>query len=175
VFGSVVVVAFQIAFRAEIHANDVFSFLKNHFWHQHIKTIQKVQTALNFSKKKNFKIWWNAVTNTIPNGETSLKPYSTFSFLEEDRRWMKSRRQWPANAPSFCPYIYIYIYIYIYTIWNLSKIFLKNKKYILFWCISKQKVFWKATIIILLNTTVDKPKVIILISLNIMKIHVTFD
>jgi hypothetical protein len=27
----VVVVAFQIAFRAEIHANDVFSFFKNHF------------------------------------------------------------------------------------------------------------------------------------------------
>jgi len=55
VFGSVVVVAFQIAFRAEIHANDVFSFFKNHFLHQHIKTIQKVQTALNFSKKKNLK------------------------------------------------------------------------------------------------------------------------
>ena len=54
-FGSVVVVAFQIAFRAEIHANDVFSFFKNHFLHQHIKTIQKVQTALNFSKKKNLK------------------------------------------------------------------------------------------------------------------------
>jgi len=52
VFGSVVAVAFQIAFRAEIHANDVFSFLKNYFWHQHIKTIQKVQTALNFRKKK---------------------------------------------------------------------------------------------------------------------------
>jgi hypothetical protein len=31
VFGSVVAVAFQIAFHAEIHANDVFSFLKNHF------------------------------------------------------------------------------------------------------------------------------------------------
>jgi hypothetical protein len=31
VFGSVVVVAFQIAFRAEIHANDIFSFFKNHF------------------------------------------------------------------------------------------------------------------------------------------------
>jgi hypothetical protein len=28
---SVVVVAFQIAFRAEIHANDVFLFFKNHF------------------------------------------------------------------------------------------------------------------------------------------------
>ena len=52
VFDSVVVIAFQIAFRAEIHANDVFSFFKNHFWHQYIKTIQKVQTALNFSKKK---------------------------------------------------------------------------------------------------------------------------
>jgi hypothetical protein len=31
VFGSVVVVAFQIAFRAEIYANDVFLFFKNHF------------------------------------------------------------------------------------------------------------------------------------------------
>jgi hypothetical protein len=31
VFGSVVVVAFQIAFRAEIHANDIFLFFKNHF------------------------------------------------------------------------------------------------------------------------------------------------
>jgi hypothetical protein len=51
----VVVGAFQIAFRAEIHVNDVFLFFKNYFWHQHIKTIQKVQTALNFSKKKNSK------------------------------------------------------------------------------------------------------------------------
>jgi hypothetical protein len=31
VFGSVVVVAFQIAFRAEIHANDIFLFFKNYF------------------------------------------------------------------------------------------------------------------------------------------------
>jgi hypothetical protein len=31
VFGSVVAVAFQIAFRAEIHVNDVFSFFKNYF------------------------------------------------------------------------------------------------------------------------------------------------
>jgi hypothetical protein len=53
VFGSVVAGAFQIAFRAEMHANDVFLFFKNHFLYQHIKTIQKVQTALNFSKKKN--------------------------------------------------------------------------------------------------------------------------
>jgi len=53
VFSSVVAGAFQIAFRAEMHANDVFLFFKNYFWHQHIKTIQKVQTTLNFSKKKN--------------------------------------------------------------------------------------------------------------------------
>jgi hypothetical protein len=31
VFGSIVAGAFQIAFPAEIHANDVFSFFKNHF------------------------------------------------------------------------------------------------------------------------------------------------
>jgi hypothetical protein len=30
-FGSVVVIAFQIAFRAKIHANDVFLFFKNYF------------------------------------------------------------------------------------------------------------------------------------------------
>ena len=51
-FDNVVVVTFQIAFCAEIHANDIFLFLKNYFWHQHIKTIQKIQTTLNFNKKK---------------------------------------------------------------------------------------------------------------------------
>jgi len=30
-FSSVVVIAFQITFRAEMHANDVFLFFKNHF------------------------------------------------------------------------------------------------------------------------------------------------
>jgi hypothetical protein len=30
-FGSVVAVTFQIAFRAKMHANDVFLFFKNHF------------------------------------------------------------------------------------------------------------------------------------------------
>ena len=55
-FGSVVAVVFQIVFRAEKHVNNVSSFFKNYFWYQHIKTIQKVQTALNFSKKKKKKI-----------------------------------------------------------------------------------------------------------------------
>jgi len=31
VFGSVVAGAFKIAFCAEIHANDIFSFFKNYF------------------------------------------------------------------------------------------------------------------------------------------------
>jgi hypothetical protein len=30
-FGSVIVGAFQIIFRAKMHANDVFLFFKNHF------------------------------------------------------------------------------------------------------------------------------------------------
>jgi hypothetical protein len=66
-FGSVIVGAFQIIFRAKIHANDVFSFFKNHFWHQHIKTIQNVQTILNFSKKKYFKFFRNAGWIAFPN------------------------------------------------------------------------------------------------------------
>ena len=31
VFGSVVIVAFQITFRVKIHANDIFLFFKNYF------------------------------------------------------------------------------------------------------------------------------------------------
>ena len=52
-FRSVVAVAFQSVFRAEIHQNDVFLFLKNYFWDQH-KTIQNAQKKLIFNKKKWF-------------------------------------------------------------------------------------------------------------------------
>jgi hypothetical protein len=52
VFNSMVAGAFQITFRAKMHANDFFLFFKNYFWHQHIKTTQNIQTILNFSKKK---------------------------------------------------------------------------------------------------------------------------
>ena len=67
-FGSVVMVAvaFQIIFRTEMHANDVFLFFKNYFWHQHIKTIQNIQNTLNFSKKK-FKIFWERGLHRVPN------------------------------------------------------------------------------------------------------------
>jgi hypothetical protein len=60
----VVAIAFQITFCAKMHANDVFSFFKNYFWHQHIKTIQNI---LNFSKKK-LNFFGNAVCTAFPNG-----------------------------------------------------------------------------------------------------------
>jgi hypothetical protein len=46
-----------------MHINDVFSFFKNYFWHQHIKTIQNIQIILNFSKN-NFR---NAAAAAFPN------------------------------------------------------------------------------------------------------------
>jgi hypothetical protein len=42
---------FQIIFRTEIHANDIFLFFKNYFLYYHIKTIQNIQNILNFNKK----------------------------------------------------------------------------------------------------------------------------
>jgi hypothetical protein len=66
VIGSVIVGAFQIIFRAKMHINDVFSFLKNYFWHQHIKTIQNIQIILNFSKKK-IKFFKNIVAAAFLN------------------------------------------------------------------------------------------------------------
>jgi hypothetical protein len=68
----VVADAFQITFRAKMHANDVFLFFKNHFWHQHIKTIQNIQTILNFSKKK-FKFFENAATAVFQNIPNSCR------------------------------------------------------------------------------------------------------
>ena len=79
-FGSVIAGAFQITFRAKMHINDVFSFFKNHFWHQHIKTIQKIQTILNFSKKKNSNFLGTRVeprSQTLPN---YLPPQASLSW-----------------------------------------------------------------------------------------------
>jgi hypothetical protein len=70
VFGSVIVGAFQITFRVKIHDNNVFSFFKNYFWHQHIKTIQNVQIILNFSKKKKNS---NFLEIQYPNYSKNLK------------------------------------------------------------------------------------------------------
>ena len=39
VFKSMIVVAFQSVFRSEMYQNKDFLFLKNYFWHQHIKMI----------------------------------------------------------------------------------------------------------------------------------------
>jgi len=52
VFGSVVAVAFQIAFRAEIHVNDFFYFLKIIFDISTSKQSKKYSILV----KKNFKI-----------------------------------------------------------------------------------------------------------------------
>ena len=51
-FGSVVAVAFQIAFRAEIHDNDVFHFLKIIFDISTLKRSKKYKPHLIFFKKK---------------------------------------------------------------------------------------------------------------------------
>jgi hypothetical protein len=50
---SVVVIAFQSIFRAEMHQNDTFLFFKNYFLNHRIKTIQNTQ-KINFLKKINF-------------------------------------------------------------------------------------------------------------------------
>jgi hypothetical protein len=56
VFGSVVVVAFQIAFRAEIHANDFFYFLKIIFDISTSKRSKRYKPhSILAKKKKNLK------------------------------------------------------------------------------------------------------------------------
>jgi hypothetical protein len=52
VFGSVVVVAFQIAFRAEIYANDFFYFLKIIFDISTSKRSKKYKLHSILAKKK---------------------------------------------------------------------------------------------------------------------------
>jgi len=54
VFGSVVVVAFQIAFRVEIHANDFFYFLKIIFDISTSKRSKKYKSHLILAKKIKF-------------------------------------------------------------------------------------------------------------------------
>jgi len=53
VFDSVVAVAFQITFRAEIHANDFFYFLKIIFDISTLKRSKKYKPHLILAKKKN--------------------------------------------------------------------------------------------------------------------------
>jgi hypothetical protein len=55
VFGSAVAVAFQIAFRAEIHANDFFYFLKIIFNISTSKRSKKYKPHSILTKKKNSK------------------------------------------------------------------------------------------------------------------------
>jgi hypothetical protein len=66
VFGSVVMVAFQIAFRVEIHANDVFSFLKIIFDINTSKQSKKYKPYSILAKKKKLKF-----------GEKQVEPHSS--------------------------------------------------------------------------------------------------
>jgi hypothetical protein len=67
VFGSVVAGAFQIVFRAEMHANDFFYFLKIIFDISTSKRSKKYKPHSILVKKKKFKFKRNAGTNTVPN------------------------------------------------------------------------------------------------------------
>jgi hypothetical protein len=78
VFGSVVAGAFQIAFHAEMHANDFFYFLKIIFDISTSKRSKKYKPHSILVKKKNFKFARNAGINAVPN---VLLVYETFRFL----------------------------------------------------------------------------------------------
>jgi hypothetical protein len=67
VFGSVVAGAFQIAFRAEMYANDFFYFLKIIFDISTSKRSKKYKLHSILVKKKKFKFARNATTNAVPN------------------------------------------------------------------------------------------------------------
>jgi hypothetical protein len=75
VFGIVVAGAFQMAFRAEIHANDFFYFLKIIFDISTSKRSKKYKPHSILTKKK-FKFTRNAGTNTVPNVPEFLLPHS---------------------------------------------------------------------------------------------------
>jgi hypothetical protein len=73
-----------------MHANDIFSFFKNYFWHQYIKIIQNIQIILNFSKKKlNF-------LGTQPQPRSQTFPYK---LNKMGAKWTKSTR-WARNEPN---------------------------------------------------------------------------
>jgi len=67
VFDSVVAGAFQIAFRAEMHANDFFYFLKIIFDISTSKQSKKYKPHSILAKKKIIKFKQNTGTNAIPN------------------------------------------------------------------------------------------------------------
>jgi hypothetical protein len=52
VFGIVVAIVFQNDFHLEMYQNNIYSFFKIHYGHQHIKTIQKHQKKQFFYKTR---------------------------------------------------------------------------------------------------------------------------
>ena len=134
---NVIIVAFQIIFCAEIHANDIFLFFKNHFWYQHIKMIQNIQTILNFNKKKlnflemlfaprsqtvyEFKITWSDVLVTTCGPVHFRKPTS-FCIILVMLYGIRYSYKFFLKKTN---YIYKFFYIYFYNFKKFKfKIFL---------------------------------------------------
>jgi len=107
-----------------MHVNDVFSFLKNYFWHQHIKTIQNVQTILNFNKKK-FKFFkntgWTVFSNALLTkevkklGSTEIQRTSPLFYLRVKikENLTSFRRKKPVLSNAFLNYKNIIVWIKI--------------------------------------------------------------
>jgi len=82
-FGSVVVVAFQITFRAEIYVNNFFYFLKIIFDISILKQSKKYK-PYSILIKKNFEIQWKTSWSGEPNAYMTclfIYIYSTIFFL----------------------------------------------------------------------------------------------
>jgi hypothetical protein len=94
VFDSVVAGAFQITFRAKMHANNIFLFFKNYFWHQYIKIIQNIQIILNFSKRK-IKFFGNAAAAAFPNVPIQVEQdgREMNQINKMGAKWTKSKRR----------------------------------------------------------------------------------
>ena len=59
-----------------MHANDIFLFFKNYFWYQHIKTIQNVQSILNFNKKNSNFLGTQIEPRSQTSNRTSITLYN---------------------------------------------------------------------------------------------------
>jgi hypothetical protein len=106
-----------------------FFIFYNYFWHQYIKTIQKVQTVFNFSKKKIFNLMKHSYKR---NAKCSLS---------RKLRKRKSLRGWNSITNNFNFYIYRFVFFLNQTFINIyfnHCIIGKLKKFIFF--ISNKKI-----------------------------------
>jgi len=66
-----------------------FLFFKNYFWHQHIKTIQNIQTIFNFNKKtKIFKIFRNAAAAAAAFPNICVNALGSWQAVHSSSMWV---------------------------------------------------------------------------------------